>query len=88
MCVRRPPLDLSIQPVLALEIPREQACPDTTTKHYSQGTSVLELEKKVSFARWKHIGQFVILDSDVEQVSAFLFHIFFIPPSSLTRSFL
>jgi hypothetical protein len=88
MCVRPPPLDLSIQPVLVLEIPREQVYPETETKYYSQGTSILELEKKVSFTRWKYIGQFVILDSDVEQVSARLSHIFFIQPSSLTRSFL
>jgi hypothetical protein len=56
--------DLSTQPVLAIETPRELCNPKTTNKYFSK---TMDLSNAVSPERWKCIGQILLICTHEEQ---------------------
>jgi hypothetical protein len=57
--------DLSTQPVLAIEIPRELCNPKTTNKYFSK---TMDFSNAVCPERWKYIGQILLIHTHEEQV--------------------
>ena len=60
--------NLSDQPVLVIEIPRELVNDKTTLKYFNQAGSILELDQMISPRRWQYIGQFLLIHTKEEQV--------------------
>jgi hypothetical protein len=59
---------LEEQPVMVLEIPREIVFPNTTSKYFNQTSAVLKLRQNVRPIRWRYIGKFLIIPTNLEQV--------------------
>jgi hypothetical protein len=66
-----PPLVLSDQPVLILEVPREivDNTADATVSYFQQDAAILEKSEMISHSRWRFIGKFILIYTAPEQVS-------------------
>ncbi len=67
-----PPLVLSDQLVLILEVPREivdNSTADATVSYFQQDAAILEKSEMISHSRWRFIGKFIVIYTAPEQVS-------------------
>jgi hypothetical protein len=53
---------------MVLETPREIVFPNTTSsKHFNQSSAVPKLSENVRPSRWRYIGKFLIVHTNLEQ---------------------
>ena len=71
--LKEPPPDLGKQPVLVIEVPRELVNSKTTSKYFDQKRSTLDLDLVIAPDRWKFIGKFILVYTNIEQVSHLLY---------------
>jgi hypothetical protein len=53
---------------MVLETPREIVFPNTTSKCFNQSSAVLQLSENVRPSRWRFVGKFLIVHTNLEQV--------------------
>jgi hypothetical protein len=56
------------QPVLVIELPREFLHPTTSCRYFQQPVYRLDMKLKLSTRRWRYIGRFLFVYTNIEQV--------------------